>query len=347
MPKILSLPNLHRFIDTLLAEGVRVVGPKRTGTLTVYAPLAKGDELELTEQPRRSAKEVFFPPCETILSFEKCDGKTMVTDPDLDRLPETVLIGVRPCDAAAPGILDAVFSWDYDDPFYLERRKRTTIVGIACTSSDDACFCTAVGCSPDARKGSDLFLLPIEGGGFVVEALDAKGSALKARYESLLDTVGNARQVPLATPDVKGYAHVVKQDPVNRDLLFVGDSRTYLFRNGLLRLITRDHSVVASLVAEGQLHPEEIYLHPQRNVIYRYLGQKGQVLPDIFQHLLQPGDQLLLCSDGLWEMIRSEQELAELMAKAGDPKQACRDLVQAANRLGGEDNISAVVVKAT
>ena len=203
MPKILSLPNLHRFIDTLLAEGVRVVGPKRTGTLTVYAPLAKGDELDLTEQPRRSAKEVFFPPCETILSFEKRDGKTMVSDPDLDRLPETVLIGVRPCDAAAPGILDALFSWDYDDPFYLERRKRTTIVGIACTSSDDACFCTAVGCSPDARKGSDLFLLPIEGGGFVVEALDAKGSALKARYESLLDTVGNARQVPLATPEVE------------------------------------------------------------------------------------------------------------------------------------------------
>ena len=203
MPKTLSLPNLHRFIDTLLAEGVRVVGPKRTGTLTVYAPLAKGDELDLTEQPRRSAKEVFFPPCETILSFEKRDGKTMVSDPDLDRLPETVLIGVRPCDAAAPGILDALFSWDYDDPFYLERRKRTTIVGIACTSSDDACFCTAVGCSPDARKGSDLFLLPIEGGGFVVEALDAKGSALKARYESLLDTVGNARQVPLATPEVE------------------------------------------------------------------------------------------------------------------------------------------------
>jgi len=203
MPKILSLPNLHRFIDTLLAEGVRVVGPKRTGTLTVYAPLAKGDELDLTEQPRRSAKEVFFPPCETILSFEKRDGKTTVSDPDLDRLPETVLIGVRPCDAAAPGILDALFSWDYDDPFYLERRKRTTIVGIACTSSDDACFCTAVGCSPDARKGSDLFLLPIEGGGFVVEALDAKGSALKARYESLLDTVGNARQVPLATPEVE------------------------------------------------------------------------------------------------------------------------------------------------
>ena len=127
----------------------------------------------------------------------------------------------------------------------------------------------------------------------------------------------------------------------------VGDSRTYLFRNGTLRLITRDHSLVASLVSEGQIPPEEIYLHPQRNVIYRYLGQKGQAQPDIFQHYIQPGDQLLLCSDGLWEMIRSEQEIAEILESAGDPQQACHDLVQAANRLGGEDNISVILVKAS
>ncbi|NJC87445.1 MAG: heterodisulfide reductase subunit A, partial [Desulfuromonas sp.] len=133
MAKTLSLENLYRLVDTLLAEGVRVVGPKRTGTLTVYAPLAKGEELDFEQLPRRSAKEAFFPPCETILSFENRDGRTTVSDPDLGHLPETVLIGVRPCDAAAPGILDAVFSWDYDDPFYLERRKRTTIIGLACS----------------------------------------------------------------------------------------------------------------------------------------------------------------------------------------------------------------------
>ena len=200
MPKTLTLENLHRLIDTLLAEGVRVVGPKRTDSLIVYAPLAKGADLDLTGLPRRSAKEAFFPPCETILSFEKHDGKTTVSDPDLDRLPETVLIGVRPCDAAAPGVLDAVFSWDYDDPFYLERRKRTTIIGVACTAADDACFCTAVGCAPDARKGSDLFLIPLQGGGFAVEALDAKGSALKARHAALLATDGNVQPLPLAAP---------------------------------------------------------------------------------------------------------------------------------------------------
>ena len=200
MPKTLSLENLYQLIDALLQEGVRVVGPKRTDSLTVYAPLASGAEIELGELPRRSAKEVFFPPCETILSFEKHEGKTTVSDPDLDRLPETVLIGVRPCDAAAPGILDAVFSWDYDDPFFLERRKRTTIIGVACTSSDEACFCTSVGLAPDARQGSDLFLTPLQGGGFAIEALDAKGSALKSRYQELFANTAQATPLPLAEP---------------------------------------------------------------------------------------------------------------------------------------------------
>lgn len=126
----------------------------------------------------------------------------------------------------------------------------------------------------------------------------------------------------------------------------IGDSRTYLLRNHALRLITRDHSLVASLISEGHILPDEIYTHPQRNVIYRYLGQKGNVQPDIYQQTLQPGDQLLLCSDGLWEMIRSEQEMAEIMENASDPLQACHDLVDAANRNGGEDNISVIVVKA-
>jgi protein phosphatase len=127
----------------------------------------------------------------------------------------------------------------------------------------------------------------------------------------------------------------------------VGDSRTYLYRNGTLRLITRDHSLVASLISEGQIRPEEIYTHPQRNVIYRYLGQRDNVQPDIYQHCFQPGDELLLCSDGLWEMVRSEQKIARIMEEAAHPLQACHNLVDAANQLGGEDNISVIVVKAS
>lgn len=124
-----------------------------------------------------------------------------------------------------------------------------------------------------------------------------------------------------------------------------GDSRTYLLRNHELIQISRDHSLVANLVAEGVILPTDIYTHPQRNVIYRYLGQKGMVQPDIFYETLQPGDHVLLCSDGLWEMVHNEEKLVELIEKASDPLQACQDLIQAANDAGGEDNISVVVVR--
>jgi protein phosphatase len=124
----------------------------------------------------------------------------------------------------------------------------------------------------------------------------------------------------------------------------VGDSRTYMLRDHEMFQITKDHSLVASLVEEGQILPDDIYTHPQRNVIYRFLGQKGLVSPDIFHETLEPGDYLLLCSDGLWEMVRSDRMLAQLIEEASDPSQACQNLVAAANEAGGEDNIGVVVV---
>jgi len=125
----------------------------------------------------------------------------------------------------------------------------------------------------------------------------------------------------------------------------VGDSRTYLLRDQKLQQITQDHSLVASLAAAGQIQPEEIYIHPQRNMIYRSLGQKGQVQLDIFVELLKPGDYLLLCSDGFWEMVHDPVIIARLVENASDPAQACQNLVEAANAAGGEDNIGVVVVK--
>ena len=127
----------------------------------------------------------------------------------------------------------------------------------------------------------------------------------------------------------------------------VGDSRTYMLRNHELRQVTADHSLVANLVESGQILPDEVYSHPQRNVIYRFLGQKGLVHPDIFHETLQPGDYLLLCSDGMWEMVRSDQLTVQIIELMNNPMHACRALVEAANEAGGEDNISVVVVQAT
>ncbi|MBI1919943.1 MAG: 4Fe-4S dicluster domain-containing protein [Geobacter sp.] len=200
MQKTITEQNLRALIDLLVKKGTRVVGPRRAGSITLYEPLASGGELILGELPRRSAKEAFFPLCENILSFEKTTEGVKVADVDPSQFPETVIVGARPCDAAAPGILDAVFSWDYKDKFYLERRRKTTIIGLACTSCDDACFCTSVGLSPADPRGSDLFLTPLEGGGYACEAVTEKGEKLLAEFPQLFTDAEAAKALPQAEP---------------------------------------------------------------------------------------------------------------------------------------------------
>src|SRR5205807_6641082 len=124
----------------------------------------------------------------------------------------------------------------------------------------------------------------------------------------------------------------------------VGDSRTYLLRNGQLTPITKDHSLVARLVEAKQIEPEDVYTHPQRNLIYRSLGAGHKTVdPDVFHEHLQPGDILLLCSDGLWEMVH-DSDLARVLREQHEPQKACDILIDLANANGGEDNITAVIV---
>ncbi len=124
----------------------------------------------------------------------------------------------------------------------------------------------------------------------------------------------------------------------------VGDSRTYLLRESKLVPVTRDHSLVARLVESNQIAAEEIYTHPQRNLIYRSLGAGHKTIEvDIFHETLLPGDALLLCSDGLWEMVRDE-DLLRLLREESSPQKICDQLIELANTNGGEDNITAVVV---
>jgi serine/threonine protein phosphatase PrpC len=124
----------------------------------------------------------------------------------------------------------------------------------------------------------------------------------------------------------------------------IGDSRTYLLRDDQLKPVTRDHSLVAKLVETKQIEPEDVYTHPQRNLIYRSLGAgHKKVDVDVFQETLRPNDTLLLCSDGLWEMLRPEDLQRELSEKQS-PQQICNTLIDMANQNGGEDNISAIIV---
>jgi len=124
----------------------------------------------------------------------------------------------------------------------------------------------------------------------------------------------------------------------------VGDSRTYLLRKGELKPLTKDHSLVARLVEAKQIEPEDVYSHPQRNLIYRSLGAGHKNIDvDVFHVDLLAGDTLLLCTDGLWEMVRHE-DLKKALSAPSSPQKICDTLIDLANANGGEDNITAVVV---
>jgi serine/threonine protein phosphatase PrpC len=125
----------------------------------------------------------------------------------------------------------------------------------------------------------------------------------------------------------------------------VGDSRAYLWRDDHLRQLTEDHSVPGALLKQGRITPQEIPEHPHRHILYRCLGLKPKVEVDIYPSvLLRTGDALLLCSDGLWDMVYPTERLEELIAAGGPPSVICRRLVDAANEAGGADNITAVLV---
>jgi PPM family protein phosphatase len=122
----------------------------------------------------------------------------------------------------------------------------------------------------------------------------------------------------------------------------VGDSRAYLLRDGSLEQLTEDHSLVAELVRSGKLSPEEAEEHPQRSVVTRALGTDPNVDVDTFSVEAKTDDLFLLCSDGLTSMVDDEAILDEIRRNRDDLRSAAKALVRAANRGGGEDNITVV-----
>jgi PPM family protein phosphatase len=122
----------------------------------------------------------------------------------------------------------------------------------------------------------------------------------------------------------------------------VGDSRAYLIRDGALEQLTEDHSLVAELVRSGQLSPEEAETHPQRSVITRALGSDPDVDVDTFSIDARPGDLFMICSDGLTSMVEDDVILRTVEKHRNDLQTAAKALIRAANKGGGEDNITIV-----
>ncbi len=125
----------------------------------------------------------------------------------------------------------------------------------------------------------------------------------------------------------------------------IGDSRAYYIgEDGESKLYTRDHSLVKRLVELGQISEQEAQNHPQRNVLYRALGQTDPLEADIFSIPLPSSGNLLLCSDGLWSVV-PESQIIQSIRESSQPQESCYRLIQLANDAGGPDNISVILVK--
>ena len=133
-----------------------------------------------------------------------------------------------------------------------------------------------------------------------------------------------------------------------RDLMTIahtGDSRAYAIDiQGNVNLLTTDHSLVKRLVDLGQITSDEAAIHPQRNVLYRALGQAEMVDPDLISAPIPDSGYLVLCSDGLWGLV-PDDELANIISSADSPQQAGQTLLDAANTAGGPDNISVILIE--
>lgn len=246
---------------------------------------------------------------------------------------------------------------------------QATDVGMVRTNNQDSVYSfVATGRSAEQRPDFGIFIVADGMGG---HHDGEKASALSARlvasyvtnhiYLPILNGDHDADRVPITEAMIsavqKANADVITKVPdggttltsvaVVGDLAYVahvGDSRVYLITKDGIEQITRDHSLVQRLIELDQLTREEANVHPQKNVLYRALGQSENLEVDALTRRLPPNSRLMLCSDGLWNMI-SEQEIIEISMNHPNPQEACDKLVALANFHGGTDNITAILLQ--
>jgi len=166
------------------------------------------------------------------------------------------------------------------------------------------------------------------------------GAAVRRSNESIWDAAQkDARQARMGTTVVGAW---VDEDIVS--LVHVGDSRAYLWQRGRLEPLTSDHSLVEMQVKAGTLTREAAANHQDQNVLLRALGRDRDVDVELNEVPVQAGDYLLLCSDGLTKMV-PEPEMSSTIADVRDPQGICEELIAAANRNGGTDNVTVVIVE--
>jgi len=177
-PARLSKKDLAPFLKGL-AKDYDLYAPVRlTDGVSVLKKVEPSDEIDLGSNPQKGLKEVFFPQWEVMFQYEAVERRSRVAS--MEAVPrERVVLGARPCDIQAISILDDVFvGKEFTDTYYLQKRQKTTVIGLACHEPCSTCFCSSMGGGPFHREGSDLLLIDL-GDAYLVEFLTEKGKAFR------------------------------------------------------------------------------------------------------------------------------------------------------------------------
>jgi len=179
------------FVNVLLRKGKKVVAPTIYQNTLLFREINSVNEIVLPENyinTVRSAKEFMFPITEPVVEFSYKNKELQLDDYEPE-VNEKVIIGLRPCDAAAFPVIDDIFNYEYKDAFYNKRREETILITIACENADESCFCTSVGIKPDSAQGSDILLKKNTAGNYFAYASSEKGERLVNQFLDILEEI--------------------------------------------------------------------------------------------------------------------------------------------------------------
>jgi formate hydrogenlyase subunit 6/NADH:ubiquinone oxidoreductase subunit I len=174
----------------------------------VYAPVVAPDkQIEYRYNPgfsevtfdhirsTLSVKNIVFPKVEDLFHYNNAKTESTITDIDMNNIPEVVLWGAHPCDNAAFDTLRSIFCWDTKDEFFSTRLEKLAVIGLSCHLSDEYCFCTSVGLSPDSARGSDILLSRLQNGDYHADILTEKGNEIVRVSAELFEPASGEKNI--------------------------------------------------------------------------------------------------------------------------------------------------------
>ncbi len=187
--RLVRKDSLKILFDSLIKNGKHVYAPVTKNGSTSFRRVEDFSNVSADYiQTTQSSKDVTFPRTENLLSYTKGKSEIKLEPFDIQSVPESIVWGIRPCDATGKGELGAIFNWDTRDEIYNARTDKTTLITFSCSRADEYCFCTSVGGNPGNTEGSDILLTQLgDGKDYLAEILTEKGTAIIASVPGVFE----------------------------------------------------------------------------------------------------------------------------------------------------------------